>query len=389
MRVLFKLRRNKRNPNARANIYCRIKSDSGHATDFSTFIAVMPANWDSKKQRIRGGSLDANNNNMKLEQIRSDITRTFLVGQTLSAQALADIYTGKRKTSHTFDDLLTHFDAQCLTTYGDTGTYTSYRVRIANIRAFLADRKTPDILPEQFIAAVADDFVAWMKKTERSHTYIVRHTQVLKNVMKLAIRREWLRYDPLAGFELKKRERVNTDHLTRAQITRIETMDWQGNLQRVADLFLFSCYTGLHYEDAQTLTPDDIKPGLNGRLWLYKVRGKYTDSEFFDVNAIQTVPLHQRALALIEKYQGVDKLPKISNSKYNKALKHIAFQADVSVTLTVKIARKTFTDILLNEVGISADAVAVMLGHSSSRHVKHYARADERRVAKEMEDVAW
>ncbi len=389
MRVLFKLRKNVRNPTARATVYCRIKVDGKHANDFSTFVALPPDQWDSKKQRIRGGSLNASNNNVKLEQIRSDITRLFLTDSTLSAQNLADRYTGKKKTSYTFAELLDLFEEQCRANYEKPGTFINYQIRLNNIRAFLSDTKRTALMPPEFNLGVGDEFVRWMKTNKRGHSHTVRHTQVLKNVMAMAIRRELILYDPLAAFVLKKRERINTDHLTRAQLTQLETMPWEGNLRRVADLFLFSCYTGLHYADAQTLTPADLATGPDGRQWLYKTRGKYEASQFFDVPAVQMVPLSKRALALIEQYGGVQHLPKISNSKYNKALKHIRFQANITVNLTVKTARKTFTDVMLNELGLTADAVAVMLGHSSTKHVRHYAKADERRVAKEMENVAW
>jgi len=122
---------------------------------------------------------------------------------------------------------------------------------------------------------------------------------------------------------------------------------------------------------------------------MYKPRGKYAESKFFDEDMVQIVPLHKKALAIIEKYGSVSQLPKPSNSKYNSALKQIVFENDITFKLTVKIARKTFTDIMLNELNITENTVAAMLGHCSTRHVHHYAKADERRVANEMTNIDW
>lgn len=59
--------------------------------------------------------------------------------------------------------------------------------------------------------------------------------------------------------------------------------------------------------------------------------------------------------------------------------------AGIEINLTVKIARKTFTDVMLNELGVSEESVAAMLGHASTKHVKYYGKAGEERVAREVQ----
>ncbi len=88
---------------------------------------------------------------------------------------------------------------------------------------------------------------------------------------------------------------------------------------------------------------------MDGRLWLFK--------------------LHPKAIELISKYGGVEKLPKISNSGYNVHLKEVARLAGITINLTVKIGRKTFTNTVLNELGVSELVVAAMLGHSDTKHI--------------------
>ncbi|WP_080239078.1 phage integrase SAM-like domain-containing protein [Spirosoma rigui] len=391
MRVLFKLRRNKRNPNKQAIIYCRIKLDGIHANDFSTDVKVMPSEWDSKNQKITGGSLEVYDNNLKLSQIRSDITRFFLQHQAthknLSAQGLADFYTGKYKVNYTFKELVDLFKADVEINYDSKGTRKNYATRLANIDLFLEEKNLHHLPADRFTLGRADEFVRWAKARNLDHEYIIRHTQILKNITEDAVRREILELDPLAVFKLKKRGKVNTKHLEVHEIDSIATYKWRKNLQRIADLFVFSVYTGLHYEDAQTLTADQVRAGIDGRIWIIKPRGKYADSKFFTGEMVQVVPLHPRATAIIEKYstaEGFQGLPKISNSGYNLYLKEIQFILDIKLKLTVRIARKTFTDVMLNELGVSEEAVAAMLGHNTTRHVKHYGRANERRVAKEV-----
>lgn len=388
MRVLFKLRRNKRNKSALATIYCRIKLNGEHANDFSTFVQVMPDRWDSKNQKILGSSQQAEDDNETLNDLRSEIKKQFRkhndLDRSISAQALADLATGRHKLNYTFKELVEQFKTVIDATYDSRGTKKNYATRFGNILLFLEEKRLEHLPADRFTLGRADEFVRWAQARRLDHEYIVRHTQILKNITADAVRREITEVDTLAVFRLKKRGKVNTRHLTLAEIDDIRQTDWRPSLQRVADLFLFSIYTGLHYQDAQSLTAEEVRPGIDGRLWLIKPRGKYAESKFFTGEMVQVVPLNPRAAAIIERYGGPEHLPKISNVNYNKALKQIQFITGIKLNLTVRIARKTFTDVMLNELGVSEESVAAMLGHNSTRHVRYYGRANERRVAKEV-----
>lgn len=62
-------------------------------------------------------------------------------------------------------------------------------------------------------------------------------------------------------------------------------------LQLVKDMFLFSCYTGLSYLDAMSLTEDNLIKGIEGGNWLITNRQK-TDT-------VVRLPLLPHASALI------------------------------------------------------------------------------------------
>ena len=385
MRIFFRLRPKKdATPDTPRVLYCRMKIDGIEAPDFSTGIKASQREWNSKAQRIRGNSLRVNDNNMQLEQIRSHLTQLINRHPDFGAHEIVIMYTKRKQEHYYLPDLVDLFDSAVKKNYSNKGTLKSYKSRIDNIRLYIKECKHTKLLAHRISLGIADEFVRWLKQRKLDHQYIVRHTQILKNITQDAVRMEILTSDPLQVFKLKKREKINTDHLTREELLLLETLPWRPTLQRIVDLFLFSCYTGLHYDDAQTLSAENIGPGIDGRLWLFKERGKYAESEFFSGNYEQSMPLHPKALILIEKYGGINKLPKISNKTYNDHLKDIQFIADIKVRLTVKIGRKTFTDIMLNELLVSKESVAAMLGHTTTDHVKHYGRADERRIASEV-----
>jgi integrase len=173
------------------------------------------------------------------------------------------------------------------------------------------------------------------------------------------------------------------------ELARIEKFECPGRpgLERVRDLFLFQCYTGLDYGCTQTFIPaEHIRKDPAGRLWIYKKRAK---------NGSQAVvPLFPEALELLHKYQGTDLLgevchmPRISNQKYNEALKEIAGMCNIDKFLTTHVGRKTFGTIALNK-GFTVVAVSKMLGHRFTKTTEtHYAQVLAGRVEMEFSQVS-
>lgn len=76
-----------------------------------------------------------------------------------------------------------------------------------------------------------------------------------------------------------------------------------------------------------------------------------------------TIPLLSPALAVLKKYQ--NKLPVISNVKYNEYLKVIAQAAGIDKPVSSHWARHTGATLLLNESGMDLKTVAKICGHSS------------------------
>ncbi len=48
----------------------------------------------------------------------------------------------------------------------------------------------------------------------------------------------------------------------------------QARLQLVQDCFIFSCYTGLAYNELKILSKKHIVKGLDGQLWIEMIREK-------------------------------------------------------------------------------------------------------------------
>ena len=176
------------------------------------------------------------------------------------------------------------------------------------------------------------------------------------------------------GFTCTKKEWNAADQNTRTSTT-----------VKVKDIFVFSCYTGLRFQDAQNLKTDNLT-SYNKKAFLRFAQEK--------TGRAIDIPLLPVAKRILDKYKDEPErkilhklLPKISNQKVNAYLKTISDLADLKKTLTHHMARHTFaTTICLNN-GMPMEDVSKLLGHSSLKTTAIYGRITQDRLQKSMERV--
>lgn len=166
-------------------------------------------------------------------------------------------------------------------------------------------------------------------------------------------------------------------YLTPEEFYKIRDMELPTEcLQRVRDVFVFQTYTCLSYRDLANFNAKKIQD-VEGRK-VYVGQRQKTKETF-------TVPLVSPALAILEKYD--NKLPIISNVKYNAYLKVVAAHADIDKPLSTHWARHTGATLLLN-AGMNLKIVAKILGHSTSRITEQiYAKLLDETVVDAMAKV--
>lgn len=144
--------------------------------------------------------------------------------------------------------------------------------------------------------------------------------------------------------------------LTPEEFQRIKRVELSTvSLRHIRDVFVFQTYTCLSYADLKNF---DIQSVQNVKgMKVYIGKREKTEIEF-------TVPLLKPALEILRKYN--NKLPVISNVKYNEYLKIIAQAAHIDKPVSSHWARHTGATILLNR-GIPMQIVAKICGHSSTR----------------------
>ena len=209
----------------------------------------------------------------------------------------------------------------------------------------------------------------------------VKYFKNLKTICNYAIKMELIEKNPFNLYSGKIKE-VETSFLTEEELERIENKDFKiDRLERVKDIFLFSCYTGYAPVDALKLTRKNIIQDANKNLWIKTNRQK-TDSK-------SNVPLLPQAIRIINKYQFESEslLPKISNQKMNAYLKEIAELVGLDKNLTWYVARHTFATTVTLGNGIKIENVSAMLGHKTIRQTQHYAKILDSSVSEDMQKL--
>jgi len=188
--------------------------------------------------------------------------------------------------------------------------------------------------------------------------------------------------------------------LTMEELKMLEDIDLSRKpyLERVRDVFLFACYTGLRYSDFSKLKTINIK---NGVIRMTATKTKTN----------QIIPLSSKAKMVIEKYQTEKSdyaLPVPSGQKFNEYIKEVCkiaglkedvekvrFSGSKEVievkpryhTISAHVARKTFVTLSL-ELGMKAEEIMPITGHKDYKSFKRYVNLTEKR-AKEALLNAW
>ena len=154
-------------------------------------------------------------------------------------------------------------------------------------------------------------------------------------------------------------------------------------LEKVKDIFLFSCYTSYAPVDVEKLTKKNLIKDNDGSYWIKTNRAK--------TNIKSNVPVLPPVKRIIDKYshlEGDKLLPKISNQKINEYLKEIADLCRIDKKLTHYVARHTFATTVTLGNGVAIENVSSMMGHTRISMTQHYAKVLDPNVKKDMDKVS-
>lgn len=300
----------------------------------------------------------------------------------LTANTIKNHLTGKDKVNAYLIESFTRY-MERLGIAGEVKkeTVSLFGVTKKHIENFLRERKLNDILIESIDYNFIIDFDLYLLKqvvnngsnTMQRNTANKHHSRV-RTILIRCIKEGYINKNPYMDFKLKKIP-SNRTFLTDEELKQITEHSLAGNesLIKVRDIFIFSVYTGLRFEDAQNLTMNSITKEKNGKYTL-RIQQEKT-------NEFIAIPLLKGALQIINKYENCPErkvfnkvLPTFSNQKINSYLKVIADLTNIKKKLTHHVARHTCATTILLSNDVPIEAVSKWLGHTNIKTTQIYAK---------------
>ncbi|UUW11275.1 site-specific integrase [Flavobacterium plurextorum] len=210
---------------------------------------------------------------------------------------------------------------------------------------------------------------------------VVKYIKMYKTAFNYAIRMDLIQKNPFNVYEGKLSVK-DAVFLSQSELDAIEKkVFFIERLDRVRDIFLFSCYTGYAPTDALKLSQKNISKDNNGNQWIISNRTKTSIKE--------NVPVLPPVEKIIQKYNGkqLGLLPSISNQKMNAYLKEIADVCGINKYLTWYVSRHTFATTVTLGNGVRLENVSAMMGHTNIKQTQHYAKVLDVNIMEDMNMV--
>jgi integrase len=378
----------------------------GNRIDFSTGYRIDASKWDADKQRVKNGCTNklkqsASEINTDLLAYYTDIQNIFkefeVQGRIPSPNELREVFTNRNKQPETeietveekpkllFDTAFDEFIRECgnENSWGNA-TYEKFKAVRNHLKEF-DENPTFEKIDGAWLSAYMNHL---RTVCDMRNNTIEKQIHYLKWFLRWSVKK---RYNTNAAFDSFKPKLKSSQKkvifLTWKELTRLRECaipETKKYLERVRDVFLFSCFTGLRHSDIFNLRRSDIK---DNHIEITTI--KTADSLIIELN--------NHSKAILEKYKEVhfegDKaLPVISNQRMNDYLKELAELAEINepvretyykgneridevtpkyALLGTHAGRRTFICNALS-LGIPAQVVMKWTGHNDYKAMKPY-----------------
>lgn len=389
IKILFLLQKVRLNKQGKCPIRCRLTYNKKRK-EFSTGLFINPDDWNSTQQ-VAKPSNKYKNLNTQLSLISQKINEAFLMLQILPDSFEVDDIYRKYKGEDT------KVDMTLLGAYNSHNEKTKKLIgvdfnelswsRYVESRRKLAEfikhnyNKSDIKLKQLDLKFIMDLEYYWKTEKKLKQATIYRSMQRLKKIIQFSIAENYLQRDPFNLYKNKK-HKTKIIYLSSQELKLLEKKNFsQERLQKVKDLFVFCCYTGLAYTEMSNLNTNHLVKEFDGNIWIKMTRQK-TDE-------IISVPLLPQAKVILDKYKTDESLlPKISNQKFNSYMKEIAEILGIQKKLTHHIARKTFASTVLLYNDVPMEIVSKLLGHSKMSVTQDsYGEVVQKKVSEEIKKL--
>lgn len=372
---------------------------------YSTGEHINPKYWNPSNQRAKESKQFPEHPefNTRLDKIENGIKNVFrrllndgiqpnntLLKKELENELSDHIVKPKKKSFLKFvDDYITESKLN-----KREGTIKVYNTTYKYLKEYSSKYKTIDF--ENITLEFYNHYTAFLSQEHSlSANTVGKHIKTIKSFMNEATERG---INENLEFRKKKfktiREEADTVYLSIKELEQFEKLKLGATpkLERVRDLFLIGCYTGLRFSDFTQIQPENI----NKDNTMIFIRTQKTSERV-------AIPLHKTVRTILKKYN--NKLPKAySNQVMNLHLKTVASLAKIKEPIETTItragkleksvspkyklisthtARRSFaTNLYLAD--IPAISIMKITGHKTERSFMQYIRITQEQNADKL-----
>ena len=387
-KVLFYLKRDKQKANGNVPLFCRITID-GKEVRFGMKKDIQPKYWDVKAGKASGRTSEAGEINALVENTKSAIYRVYRELQerdnNVTAEKVKNAFLGINTPNQNLIELFDrHNEEKKLLIDVSIGydLYDKYRTTRNHLAQFLKEwYSLSDISMKEIDHKFISDFEVFLLTTRKcSENTAAAYLKLFKHIFIVALQFGWTHNDPFVNYPIRLKP-IDRGYLTQEEVETLMRHSFSTKrLERVRDLFVFCCFSGLSYIDVMNFSKENICTSFDGKQWIVGKRGK--------TKVMYQIPLLEVPEMILKKYSRElpegRLLPVLDNSTVNSYLKEIGKECEIGKKLTFHLSRHTFATLTLTK-GVSIESVSKMLGHSDIKTTQIYAKITSDKISKDME----
>ena len=388
IRLVFN-RYKKLNKNGEAPIYIEVSFNRDKRKPINTKIHIAPNQWNDKKKEINNKYSAYIETNLYIRKMVDEILQyeasLLNSGKILTPNLLDDLIKGKKDNTKLFYKFVQdEFNKENLA----IGTYKKNKAIINKL-----ERHSPELTFSEVDYNYIKEIDTWLSNQASitSINTIANYHKIIKKYISLAINTGLMKYEnnPYNKFKIKKTATTRIN-LSEKQLNKFENCEIESSyIQKIKDMFVFSCYTGLRYSDIVNLKPEHFE--INDEEVIIKI-GKMIKTQ-----RPVTLPLNTlfdgKPLVIFNKYYKKDMRflfgEPISNQHINRELKFIARTAKITYKdLTFHMARHTFGSLLAEKTG-DPYLIKDLMGHSDIKMSMEYIHSSEKGRNERLKKINW
>lgn len=370
---------------------------------YSTGEKVLPDDWDKSLKRpanLSGRKNDAEQRRMIDRQLSryssffiETVNRFKTINEVLTTTKLKEEFDRHfKKVSKSINDVFKVYDVFLEYKKSDKSgnaigksTFNRYRCNKNLLLEFVEETKYVlrfKTINQEFY----NRFLTFcIENKKHSTNTLSRNIGLLKTFLLWSFNNKYTFNNEFLQFKSIKRFITNEIALTLEQVKIINEFDLSGNrkFEKVRDLFVFGCNTGMRFSNYSKVRKTDVE---NGFIRVIDVKDKSKNL---------SIPITDVSKCILEKYDY--SLPRISNQKFNKYLKELLkemgfneivkksmkfgdvieeSESPLYERISSHTARRTFITIMINK-NVPVGVTMSITGHRSHKNFSDYYRPNE------------